>query len=100
MKRKIPRSRHLFTAAALLVTENGCPGYDFEKLLFEAVSAVTTTGLAFTDTTAALRAAVGIRSRIHFNRYYLAPLLEKGLIVRNDPGAKRVRPDCHSKLPQ
>ena len=34
---------------------------------------------------AALRAAVGIRSRIHFNRYYLAPLLEKGLIVRTDP---------------
>jgi hypothetical protein len=30
-------------------------------------------------------AAVGIRSRIHFNRYYLAPLLEKGLIVRTDP---------------
>ena len=34
---------------------------------------------------AALRAAVGIKSRIHFNRYYLAPLLEKGLIVRTDP---------------
>ena len=34
---------------------------------------------------AALRAAVGIRSRIHFNRYYLAPLLEKGLIVRTNP---------------
>ena len=42
------------TTAALLVTENGRAGYDFEKLLFEAVSAVTTTGLAFTDTTAAL----------------------------------------------
>ena len=34
---------------------------------------------------AALRAAVGIKSRIHFNRYYLAPLLGKGLIVRTDP---------------
>ena len=42
------------TAAALLATENGCASYDFEKLLFEAVSAVTTTGLAFSDTTAAL----------------------------------------------
>lgn len=42
------------TAAALLVTENGRPGYDFEKLLFEAVSAVTTTGLAFENVTEAL----------------------------------------------
>ena len=42
------------TTAALLITENGRVGYDFEKLLFEAVSAVTTTGLAFSDTTAAL----------------------------------------------
>jgi len=42
------------TAAALLVTESGRSSYDFERLLFEAVSAVTTTGLAFTDTTAAL----------------------------------------------
>ena len=33
----------------------------------------------------ALRAAVGIRSRIHFKRYYLAPMLEKGLVVRTDP---------------
>ena len=33
----------------------------------------------------ALRAAVGIKSRIHFNRYYLAPMLEKGLVVRTDP---------------
>ncbi len=30
---------------------------------------------------AALREAVGIKSRIHFNRYYLAPMLEKGLVV-------------------
>ena len=29
--------------------------------------------------------AVGIRSSIHFNRYYLSPLLGKGLIVRTDP---------------
>ena len=42
------------TTAALLITEYGTRSYDFEKLLFEAVSAVTTTGLAFTDTTAAL----------------------------------------------
>ena len=42
------------TAAALLVTENGRPGYDFEKLLFEAVSAVTTTGLSFENVTANL----------------------------------------------
>ena len=28
---------------------------------------------------AALRTAVGIKSRIHFNRYYLAPMLEKTL---------------------
>ena len=34
---------------------------------------------------AALRAAVGIKSRIHFNRYCLAPMLEKGLVVRTDP---------------
>ena len=34
---------------------------------------------------AALRAAVGIKSRIHLNRYYLAPMLEKGLVVRTDP---------------
>ena len=33
----------------------------------------------------ALRAAVGIKSRIHFNRYCLAPMLEKGLVVRTDP---------------
>ena len=32
-----------------------------------------------------LREAVGIKSRIHFNRYYLAPMLEKGLVVRPDP---------------
>ena len=33
----------------------------------------------------ALREAVGIKSRIHFNRYSLAPMLEKGLVVRTDP---------------
>ena len=32
----------------------------------------------------ALRKAVGIRSSIHFNRYYLSPLLEKGVIARTD----------------
>ena len=33
----------------------------------------------------ALRKAVGIRSSIHFNCYYLSPLLEKGVIARTDP---------------
>ena len=33
----------------------------------------------------ALREAVGIKSRIRFNRYCLAPMLEKGLVVRTDP---------------
>ncbi len=33
----------------------------------------------------ALRKAVGIRSSIHFNRYYLSPLLERGVIARTDP---------------
>lgn len=33
----------------------------------------------------ALRKAVGIRSSIHFNRYYLSPLLERGIIARTDP---------------
>ena len=28
---------------------------------------------------------VGIRSSTHFNRYYLSPLLEKGVIARTDP---------------
>ena len=34
---------------------------------------------------AAIRKAVGMKSRIHFIRYYIAPMLEKGLIVRTDP---------------
>ena len=34
---------------------------------------------------AALRDAIGITSRIHFNRYYIAPLLKQGLIVRTIP---------------
>ena len=33
----------------------------------------------------ALREAVGIRSRIHFSRYYMTPLVEKGLVARTDP---------------
>ena len=33
----------------------------------------------------ALRRAVGIRSSIHFNRYYLSPFLERGIIARTDP---------------
>ena len=32
-----------------------------------------------------IRKAVGIRSSIHFNRYYLSPLLGKGIIARTDP---------------
>ena len=28
---------------------------------------------------------IGIKSRIHFNRYCLAPMLEKGLVVRTVP---------------
>ena len=32
-----------------------------------------------------LREAVGIKSRIHFLRYYMTPLLEKGLVVRTSP---------------
>ena len=32
-----------------------------------------------------LRQAVGIRNSTHFNRYYLSPLLEKGVIARTDP---------------
>ena len=34
---------------------------------------------------AAIRKAVGMKSRIHFIRYYITPMLEKGLIVRTDP---------------
>ena len=36
-----------------------------------------------------LRDAVGIKSPIHFSRYYLAPLMEKGLIERTDPGSPK-----------
>ncbi len=45
------------TAMALLVTEHGREGFDFERLLFESVSAVTTTGLSFGGTTASLSTA-------------------------------------------
>ena len=34
---------------------------------------------------AALRDAVGIKSRIHFLRYYIEPLLARGVIARTDP---------------
>ena len=27
-----------------------------------------------------------IRSRIHFSRYYMTPLIERGLVARTDPG--------------
>ena len=33
----------------------------------------------------ALREAVGIKSRVHFSRYYMAPLVEKGLVAKTDP---------------
>lgn len=36
-------------------------------------------------TPAELREAVGIKSRIHFIRYYLEPLLGQGLIERTLP---------------
>lgn len=32
-----------------------------------------------------LREAVGIKSRIHFSRYYMTLLMEKGLVERTDP---------------
>ena len=34
---------------------------------------------------AAIRKAVGMKSRIHFIRYYIAPMLENGFIARTDP---------------
>ena len=34
---------------------------------------------------ATLREAVGIKRRDHFNEYYIAPMLERGLIKRTDP---------------
>ena len=37
----------------------------------------------------ALREAVGIKSPIHFSRYYLTPLMEKGMIERIDPGSPK-----------
>ena len=37
----------------------------------------------------ALREAVGIRSPIHFSRYYLRPLMEKGMIERTDPDSPK-----------
>ena len=37
----------------------------------------------------ALREAVGIRSRIHFLRYYMTPLMEKGLVERTDPDSPK-----------
>ena len=37
----------------------------------------------------ALREAVGIKSRVHFSRYYLRPLMEKGMIERTDPDSPK-----------
>ena len=37
----------------------------------------------------ALREAVGIKSPIHFSRYYLRPLMEKGMIERTDPDSPK-----------
>jgi len=36
-----------------------------------------------------LREAVGIKSRIHFSRYYMTPLMEKGLVERTDPDSPK-----------
>ena len=45
----------------------------------------------------ALRAAVGIRSRVHFSRCYMTPLVEKGLVARTDPD-KPMSPKQEYKL--
>ena len=37
----------------------------------------------------ALREAVGIKSPIRFSRYYLRPLMEKGMIERTDPDSPK-----------
>ena len=37
----------------------------------------------------ALREAVGIKSPIRFSRYYLRPLMEKGMIERTDPDSSK-----------
>ena len=37
----------------------------------------------------ALREAVGIKSPIHFSRYYLRPLMERGMIERTDPDSPK-----------
>ena len=37
----------------------------------------------------ALREVVGIKSTIHFSRYYLRPLMEKGMIERTDPDSPK-----------
>ena len=37
----------------------------------------------------ALREAVGIKSPIHFSRYYLRPLMEKDMIERTDPDSSK-----------
>jgi hypothetical protein len=34
-------------------------------------------------------AVVAIRSRIHFSRYYMTPLMEKGMIERTDPDSPK-----------
>ena len=37
------------------------------------------------DRAVTLREAVGIRSRVHFSRCYMTPLVEKGLVARTNP---------------
>ena len=32
---------------------------------------------------------VAIRSRIHFSRYYMTPLMEKGMIEKTDPDSPK-----------
>ena len=46
----------IFTLGALLLTEHGEPNFSGERLLFEAISAITTTGLSCGDTTSSLSA--------------------------------------------
>ena len=49
----------------------------------------TTAGAVSRLRPPALRNAVGIRSPIHFSRYYLTPLMEKGMIKRTDPDSPK-----------
>ena len=56
--------------------ERGCP--DVAERILELLAKGSMRPVA-------LREAVGIKSRIHFIRYYIVPMLRMGLIVRTDP---------------